>query len=671
VAPEKAATARKTLVAMGADSGVRSVKRFRRAFLRGVNTAWREDAGQGALVIVTLVIIAAGVSISQLSLDTSRRELDLELETRANFAKIKAAIELYAIQDTATSNMDFLLPCPASGTAGNGTARSHNGNGCNTSTGDNRGVVPWSTLGLAQDEVIDTQGNYITYIVHSAQTRACDGESAATDSLTDANSGSTGYVLVSHGRNGYGAFSGTTNTQINASLASTRERDNCPTATGTCTPSDTDGHRTGPVDDTQGSTFFDDIVREVSFAERLADECPEINPQAEVTTFIEDDFGSGGGNGDNDNLDIATGRGGGSGTSVESGGNLTVTEDVEISTSSNRFNPTIQPLYAAIDWTPTTAGTGNTVRLSFALRADITASPIGSNDNFSEGITVRFAGTAPGNITIDIRDNNGANTITSSGTLTSAVSDNYRAEVFDDGTQVWARIYEVGTESNAITAYGSESDDTASPNTIAIIHNPDSGAVSNLDNLLVARGEIALELGTDGATSGSLFADDVWTTIGAGARTAFTIEGWVNVRDSTAQTTSQAQVVARDDGLTENATTTIRPTSTMIYQDTLSTGGTAIQETGLTFTAGDWHHFAVICNSSGPARNLVIDGSSVESDATTCDLLGDGSFGASDRLTVLGGDSNTRTMMSELRVWSTNRTVAKITDNYLARVSNT
>ncbi len=642
------------------------MKRTKNALLRALRSGWRDESGQSALVIITVVIVAAGVAISQMSLENSKRDLNLALETRSQFAKIKAAIELYAIQDTATGNMDFLLPCPANGTAGNGTARAHNGNACNTSTGDNRGVVPWSTLGLAQKDVIDPEGNYITYIVHSAQTRACDGESAATDSVTDANSGTTGYVLVSHGQNGFGAFSGATDTQVNAASASTRERDNCPTATGTCTPSDTDGYRSGPVDDTVGSTFFDDIVREVSFVERFADECPEINPSAVDTTFIDDDFGSGGGNGDNDDLNIATGRGGGSGTSVESGGNLTVTEDVEVSTASNLFSPTIQPLYTAIDWTPTTAGTGNTVRLSIVTRADITASPTASNDNFSEGITVRFEGTAPGNITIDIRDNNSSNTVTSSGTLTSAISDNYRVEVFDDGTQIWARIYEIGTESNAITAYGSESDDTATPNTIAIIHNPDSGAVSNLDNLLVARGGILLEMATDGSASGTATATDVWSTLSSA--TSFTVEGWINMRDSGVQSTSQLEVVA-DDAASENSTFQARPTSQFTYSDTL-TGGSTLQETGLTFTADQWNHFAFTC-SSGASRDLVINGSSVENDSGTCNILGDGTASASDTITLTGGDGNTRVMLSELRVWSTFRSVANVTSSYLSRVSNT
>jgi len=232
-----------------------SSRRVSRTRAAGDQSNWltqaiRDESGQSALVIMLLVIVVAGVAISQLALQNSQRELDLERNARTQFQKIKAAIELYAIQDTATSASDFLLPCPAA-TGTNGVARSHNGTACNSSAGDNRGIVPWATLGLAEREVIDAQGNYITYVVHATTLGACNGTSAASDPMPDANGGSNaGYALISHGANGYGAYNGNTGSQVNASLASTRERDNCPTASGTCTPSDTNGFRAGPVDDT-------------------------------------------------------------------------------------------------------------------------------------------------------------------------------------------------------------------------------------------------------------------------------------------------------------------------------------------------------------------------------------------------------------------------------------
>jgi hypothetical protein len=240
----------------------------------------KEESGQAALVIITTVVIAAGVAISQTSLMNSKRGLQVEQSLRANFDLVQAAIEVYAIQDTGSgSSGTYLLPCPADPSTNNGVARTYNGTGSNEcSGGNNRGIVPWSTIGLAESDVIDANGNYLTYIVHSTAVAACNGTSAATDSLADTNGGSNvAYALVGHGTNGFGAYNNSSLVQVSAASASTNERDNCPTASGTCTPSTADGFRRGPASSIEDATFFDDIVKSVTFSETFTTECAELN----------------------------------------------------------------------------------------------------------------------------------------------------------------------------------------------------------------------------------------------------------------------------------------------------------------------------------------------------------------------------------------------------------
>ena len=166
----------------------------------------KDDSGVAALVIITVAVVAAGAAISTATLMTSRRGLEVTQSQFGNFEKIQNAIEVFAIQDT-LGNSSFLLPCPADGTLAAGNAHTHTGTTCDTASGENRGIVPWLTLGLAEEDVIDTNGNYITYIVNGSSVAACSNGNAATDSLTDTNGGtSTAYALISHGQNGFGAF---------------------------------------------------------------------------------------------------------------------------------------------------------------------------------------------------------------------------------------------------------------------------------------------------------------------------------------------------------------------------------------------------------------------------------------------------------------------------------
>ncbi|MEQ9109325.1 MAG: hypothetical protein RLN84_02095 [Rhodospirillaceae bacterium] len=629
-----------------------------------------DDSGQAALVIITTAIIAAGVALSQLSLDNSNRALDQALKQRASFGKIQAAIEVYAIGDIATGSQDYILPCPAPPGA-NGVARSHNGSACDTATGDNRGIVPWNTIGLAESDVIDVHGNYITYIVHSTDVGVCNGTSAASDPVTNANGSNVGYALVSHGDNGFGAYNSRSESQVNAGEASTRELDNCPTATGTCTPSATNGYRSGPVDNTEGSTFFDDITLGISFSDTFDRECPVLNEgEDDPLVFVEDSFGDSSGDGSNDDLDVTVA----SGSAVEASGYFTVTEDVEIATSSSAFNPSVTDLYTSIRWTPTAVGDSggtNTVRFSIVTRSDTSGAPTSGNDVFLNGITVRFEGSDPtpssagsGSISIDILANGVSVTPTTSGSMSVDVNnpDTFELEVYDDGTRVWARITDVSDYSIQFAAYDNSVSTTANAqNNFAYIHNADSGAVSRLDDLLIAKGGIFIELGNIFDTpdpddsDASIGASNVWSNLPDD--TNITVEGWVFAREGLS--TNLAAFQSSSSGGAP-ASMSIRTDPRFAFEPFT---GTNFSNTSFDFSRGSWNHFAFTCES-GVSRDLVLNGTSIENDSGTCDWLDTGG-GVTDTIAFYG--LSARTLLSEMRFWSTRQSVAQINSNYQQR----
>lgn len=109
------------------------------------------------------------------------------------------------------SSHGFLMPCPADPATGDGLSRTD----CITVEEDEFGVVPWNEIGLKKDDVIDGFGRYITYAVTPELTdgsstegdlQVLDGVSGTTDLCNAGNNEKCAFVLVSHGRNGLGAF---------------------------------------------------------------------------------------------------------------------------------------------------------------------------------------------------------------------------------------------------------------------------------------------------------------------------------------------------------------------------------------------------------------------------------------------------------------------------------
>ena len=200
------------------------------------------------LAIVLTILAALFVFLlptSSALLDNQKREV-----TRQKLKNIESALTNYVA-------VNKRLPCPADGTANNGTedARTANGDCTNNQVS---GVVPWVTLGLTSADIEDGWYHRITYRAAFGLTRdgaldmsSCDpagtkttdtsgtappggrcwatcvvGDMASCTSTKDyltgkglnvndgagtaimsvANFTGAAYVLISHGENGYGAY---------------------------------------------------------------------------------------------------------------------------------------------------------------------------------------------------------------------------------------------------------------------------------------------------------------------------------------------------------------------------------------------------------------------------------------------------------------------------------
>lgn len=201
--------------------------------------------GRGfSLVEMAVVLLIVGLLASvflpatNTMMDNNRRK-----ETRAKLEAIEQAMLRFVV-------VNGRLPCPANGALapGNveqGLEQPHPGSAACTAVALTNGVVPWRTLGLAQDDVTDAWNTLVTYRVwagaavlassltqasgmnmsgldpatQNAQIQAflqargfriCNANPCATGAAAELSSrtGLTGaaYVLISHGANRVGGF---------------------------------------------------------------------------------------------------------------------------------------------------------------------------------------------------------------------------------------------------------------------------------------------------------------------------------------------------------------------------------------------------------------------------------------------------------------------------------
>ena len=236
----------------------------------------KRNDGVLALVIAIALIAVATTMIATVARQNKEAEVMRASRSSTSFGKIEDALLAYAISDHATNPDLARFPCAADPTitgANFGIEGTREGGDalavtCEDTGQHNRGLVPFKTLGLTEDDVKDAYGNYITYIV-STDTSMCNADTAnvMAGTVTDAADSNTYlYTLISHGKNGLGAYGGgdsNTATQKNANNMSAFEALNCPNDVGNCTIDSGNNQqvRSGPLDTADGSaTYFDDRV---------------------------------------------------------------------------------------------------------------------------------------------------------------------------------------------------------------------------------------------------------------------------------------------------------------------------------------------------------------------------------------------------------------------------
>jgi prepilin-type N-terminal cleavage/methylation domain-containing protein len=155
-----------------------------------------------SLLEMAVVVAIAGLLLSGLLASVSGMQArQREAQTHRQLEEIREALSTFAA-------LNRRLPCPANPTtaattAGAGVERVPTAGGC---TGGNSGVLPWSTLGLAQG---DDWGRRFTYRVTAtfarsgvAITLASTGDNTVRNAAGVDIATQVPVVVVSHGANG-------------------------------------------------------------------------------------------------------------------------------------------------------------------------------------------------------------------------------------------------------------------------------------------------------------------------------------------------------------------------------------------------------------------------------------------------------------------------------------
>jgi len=197
----------------------------------------------------TLIEIAVSLFILTLVISSLLGPMAVQIEERQVREAERTMNEmLEALVGYAVTQTPPHLPCPDRTSGGAGTINDTANDGIedfNTGTGactatNGDGNIPWATLGVSPT---DAWGNRFRYLVTPAfsnrspaitMTLASAGTlKVCASSPNSAICGGTTYVadnvpavILSHGKNGYGAMNGNSNTQISTTGASAHETEN-------------------------------------------------------------------------------------------------------------------------------------------------------------------------------------------------------------------------------------------------------------------------------------------------------------------------------------------------------------------------------------------------------------------------------------------------------------
>ena len=212
----------------GAHKNVKKIVALVRRGFAALTSESRRDEGVIGLIIIIALLAAAAALIAS----SVRQNKDAEIRRlSANASSVKlltnSALSFFLTDPDGAGVLvrNGLIPCPDTDSPPDGFS---NGTAVCTAT---TGVVPWLTMGLSQDDAIDSFGNYFTYVVSgNATSRAiCNSVSNSYDTtaapqytgtlndVTDTEARLTTqaatqgapfyYAFVSHGKNGFGGIS--------------------------------------------------------------------------------------------------------------------------------------------------------------------------------------------------------------------------------------------------------------------------------------------------------------------------------------------------------------------------------------------------------------------------------------------------------------------------------
>ncbi|GAA0597533.1 type II secretion system protein [Caenispirillum bisanense] len=161
------------------------------------------------VLIIFGILVGGGLLAMNPLLDRTRVR-----QTQANMDQIEDALLLYVMRFQR-------LPCPADASqAANAGQEARNAGGCNIGNADN-GVIPWVTLGLPDTVSLDGWNRRFSYFVATPAANALQRVGNVFPEYNNAAGGlevrnganlatpdtdRAAYVLVSHGKNGEGAF---------------------------------------------------------------------------------------------------------------------------------------------------------------------------------------------------------------------------------------------------------------------------------------------------------------------------------------------------------------------------------------------------------------------------------------------------------------------------------
>jgi hypothetical protein len=654
--------------------------------LKKVRLHATDESGVAAVLIASVIAVLA---FSALSVFLNRYIGDRTFE-RAKSTTARQSIMLPAV--LTYFNQQSTLVCPdldRDGISSDDTT----GDTCNGKSG----TLPWTDLGLTQDDVIDGYGNYYTYVASTVAREMClaigndydsDEDPTQTGSPIDATdleiletSQSAGagryvpFVVFSHGKNGYGA---TTRNGGEIAFPDTsppaRETNNAGASPTVI--------YTGPHA-TTGTDALDDQVFAPTAAQ-ITKTCTDLTPGSALNADIGENFDGGppeaADDADSDGFDDAkfvTPGGGNSPTRVRdanNNGKASFPNNLSYLASAGSYNPSIRPVYVTALWTPSpTLSTATNSGFSIATRA--TLSGLSGDDFTTRGITFRFDdrdGSTSSSVgvqnTLSIR-NDGAPLAVTSVTGTDLTynlinGQNYLLEVWDNGLNVWMRITQVSDRNNTATAIATTTFPTdMDGDQRAVLIN--SAAVSYVDDFYVGFPTLALETGP---TAGYV---ETGTAINGTTTGTITLEAWIRPK-SLPTTGAVANVMAQWD------TTQANGNSFRLYLDgdndgqltfamDDSTGAVEVFDLGYKPDLDAWTHIAVTHDASSHAIRFYQDGALTTSATSVRSIQANGrrfTVGAS-----LNGGGIFDGYISDVRVWSDVRSAVEIRTYFQQRLS--